>query len=185
MERRQSRLSSLFGPITPEKKVTKYKKQKIPIAIREAVWIHRCGRVFEHKCITSWCPNTISVFDFQCGHNIPESKGGQTTLSNLYPICSRCNLSMGDRYTIDEWNALHTAPSDAAAVAVPAAVPVPVPAPAPAPAPATIPSHRPSRAGRLTQKPPPSIRHRWWYCFTGPMPSLPEPPAPPSKPSIR
>ena len=27
-------------------------------------------------------------------------------ISNLYPLCSRCNVSMGDRYTIDEWNAI-------------------------------------------------------------------------------
>lgn len=47
----------------------------------------------------------MSVFDFECGHNVPESKGGKTTLDNLVPICARCNRSMGDRYSIDEWNA--------------------------------------------------------------------------------
>ena len=26
------------------------------------------------------------------------------SLKNLKPICARCNSSMGDRYTIDEWN---------------------------------------------------------------------------------
>jgi 5-methylcytosine-specific restriction endonuclease McrA len=45
----------------------------------------------------------MSVFDFQCGHNIPESKGGKTDVNNLIPICSRCNQSMGSQYTIDEW----------------------------------------------------------------------------------
>jgi len=44
------------------------------------------------------------VFDFQCGHNVPESKGGSTTLQNLVPICSRCNLSMGSQHTFDQWN---------------------------------------------------------------------------------
>jgi HNH endonuclease len=103
MERRSS-LRELFNQVPLP---TKYKKQKIPVALREAVWITRCGRVFEHKCLTSWCPNTITVFDFQSGHNIPESKGGKTCIENLYPLCCRCNVSMGDRYTFDEWTAMH------------------------------------------------------------------------------
>lgn len=81
-----------------------YRKRPIPKALREQVWLTQMGRVFEAKCKVSWCSNKITVFDFQCGHNIPESKGGKTTLSNLIPICSRCNISMGDGYTITEWN---------------------------------------------------------------------------------
>ena len=94
-------MNVLFKNITPKP----YKKQKIPVAIREAVWIRHCGRVFEHKCLTSWCPNKLTVFDFQSGHNIPESKGGETCVDNLYPICARCNMSMGNRYTFDQWTA--------------------------------------------------------------------------------
>ena len=106
-----TQISTLFSKIPvkmPEKVpvVGRYKKRKIPAAIREAVWIRHCGRVFEHKCLTSWCQNTITAFDFQCGHNIPESKGGTLAMTNLYPLCARCNISMGDRYTIDEWNAI-------------------------------------------------------------------------------
>jgi hypothetical protein len=82
----------------------KYKKKPIPTALREAVWIVKCGRVFEHKCNVHWCPNVMTAFDFQAGHNVPESKGGPTNMDNLIPICGRCNNSMGDRYTIDEWN---------------------------------------------------------------------------------
>ena len=90
--------------IPPEPKVTaKKRKHKIPAALREQVWIHKMGRVFEGKCPVTWCQNTITVFDFQSGHNIPESKGGATNLENLVPLCSRCNLSMGDTYTVDEW----------------------------------------------------------------------------------
>ena len=80
-----------------------YKKAKIPVALREQVWIKKMGRVFEGKCAVDWCNNNITVFDFQSGHNVPESKGGKTTIDNLIPICSRCNLSMGNNYTIDEW----------------------------------------------------------------------------------
>jgi hypothetical protein len=112
----QSQLKTFFSSIPV--KVARYKKQKIPAAIREAVWVKHCGRAFEHKCLTSWCPNTITVFDFQCGHNIPESKGGTLALTNLYPLCARCNVSMGDRYTIDEWNAIDKSSVVAATVQV-------------------------------------------------------------------
>lgn len=81
-----------------------YKKEAIPRALREQVWLKTFGQVYKHKCNVSWCRNEITVFDFHMGHNIPESKGGVTTIENLQPICSRCNLSMGDSYSIDEWN---------------------------------------------------------------------------------
>lgn len=91
------------APVAPMKP---YKKKPIPTAIREAAWVLRCGRVFEHKCLTTWCPNMLTVFEFQAGHDIPESKGGATKPENLYPICSRCNQSMGNRYTFQEWCAI-------------------------------------------------------------------------------
>ena len=81
-------------------------KTKIPCALREQVWVHFNGRNFEKKCYVRWCKNKTDVFSFQVGHNIPESKGGLTTLENLRPICSRCNSSMSNNYTIDEWNNL-------------------------------------------------------------------------------
>jgi hypothetical protein len=81
-----------------------YRKKKIPKALAEQVWITNFGHVFEHKCKVVWCRNKITVFDYECGHNIPESKGGKTTIDNLLPICARCNRSMSDAYTIDEWN---------------------------------------------------------------------------------
>jgi 5-methylcytosine-specific restriction endonuclease McrA len=80
-----------------------FKKTKIPKAIREQVWLSKIGRKFEGKCKTTWCNNKITVFDFQAGHDIPESKGGSMEVSNLLPICSRCNLSMGNQYTFKEW----------------------------------------------------------------------------------
>ena len=80
-----------------------YKKKKIPKALAEQVWITAMGHRFDAKCRVSWCTNRINVFDYECGHNVPESKGGKTTLDNLVPICARCNRSMGDMYTIDEW----------------------------------------------------------------------------------
>ena len=80
------------------------RKAAIPKALREQVWTRFMGPVFSGKCKTVWCENTITVFDFQCGHNMPESKGGATTIDNLVPICTRCNLSMSDNYTFQEWS---------------------------------------------------------------------------------
>ncbi len=81
-------------------------KAHIPKALREQVWRRHVGKVYSHKCSIKWCSNEMTVFDFQCGHDIPESKGGETILENLQPICSRCNLSMSNNYSIQEWNTL-------------------------------------------------------------------------------
>jgi 5-methylcytosine-specific restriction endonuclease McrA len=87
---------------------TRRKKAPIPRALREQVWLKYVGKNYESKCTVGWCENKITVFDFQSGHIIPESKGGPTTLENLMPICSRCNSSMNNQYTITEWNTLGT-----------------------------------------------------------------------------
>ena len=81
-------------------------KQKIPKALREQVWLSHVGAKYSGKCRTAWCENVMTVFDFQCGHDTPESKGGETIIENLIPICSRCNLSMSNTYTFKEWNRL-------------------------------------------------------------------------------
>lgn len=81
-------------------------KVKIPRALREQLWLTQIGKKYSAKCKTYWCENIITVFDFQCGHDIPESKGGATVIENLVPICARCNLSMSNVYTFKEWNYL-------------------------------------------------------------------------------
>jgi len=101
----------------------KKRKAKIPAAVQEAIWIKRMGRVFEGKCLTTWCPNIINVFDFHAGHDIPESKGGTIDPENLYPICARCNLSMGDRYTFQEWCAMSQVQSPPQNSSVPVVLP--------------------------------------------------------------
>ena len=89
--------------VNPNPTVQKKRKETIPVKLREEVWIKQMGRTFEGKCPTTWCTNTITVFDFESGHNIPESRGGPTTIENLVPICSRCNRSMGSQHTFDQW----------------------------------------------------------------------------------
>ena len=82
-------------------------KKTIPGALREQVWILHCGdKHFKHKCLVTWCENTITPFMFEVGHNVPESKGGTLDIDNLRPICGKCNRSMGDQYTIDEFSHL-------------------------------------------------------------------------------
>jgi hypothetical protein len=82
------------------------KKAVIPRALREQVWLNFIGKKFEYKCLVTWCENIINVFNFEVGHNVPESKGGTLDISNLRPICGKCNRSMGDNFTIDEFSAI-------------------------------------------------------------------------------
>uniref|UniRef100_A0A6C0F0Q5 HNH endonuclease 5 domain-containing protein n=1 Tax=viral metagenome TaxID=1070528 RepID=A0A6C0F0Q5_9ZZZZ len=81
-------------------------KEPIPKRIRELVWTTHNGETFSNKCYVSWCDNKLNVFNFQVGHDIPESKGGTIDIDNLKPICGNCNLSMGNKYTITEWSKL-------------------------------------------------------------------------------
>ena len=92
---------------TKNKKKRKYIKTTIPKAIREQCWIQVFGETFKKKCYINWCENDISVFDFHVGHDKPESEGGTLDVSNLKPICARCNLSMSNNYTIKQWDALN------------------------------------------------------------------------------
>jgi hypothetical protein len=96
---------------TPTSQEQKKRKDPIYAALRQAVWVKHMGRVFEGKCMTPWCPSTITVFNFECGHNVPESWGGPTTLENLFPICGTCNKSMGNKYTFDDWCKIHAGPT--------------------------------------------------------------------------
>lgn len=83
-------------------KAKPFKKVRIPIALREQVWLRYGGEKFRKKCYVPWCINDITVFNFQCGHIHAESLGGPTIIENLVPICSRCNQCMGTQH-MDEW----------------------------------------------------------------------------------
>ena len=91
------KMRSLRGLPIQVQPTEKKRKATIPKALREQ------GRVFEGKCPTTWCQNTITVFNFESGHNIPESKGGPTTIENLIPLCGNCNKSMSSGHTFEEW----------------------------------------------------------------------------------
>ena len=62
--------------------------------MKKLVWnMHIGEEIGKSKCLC--CKITdITAFSFNCGHIIAESKGGETILSNLKPICQNCNSSM-------------------------------------------------------------------------------------------
>ena len=81
--------------IKEETKKIKYKKKRISATLKRLVWNYWIGEeIGKSKCLC--CKITyITAFSFNCGHIIAESKGGETILSNLKPICQNCNSSMG------------------------------------------------------------------------------------------
>lgn len=102
--RRKSRIAVIVPtdvtvPAPPQRKA-------VPKALREQVWRTHIGESYKAKCAVTWCTNQITPFDYEVGHNVPHSQGGSLELANLRPICGRCNKSMGDNYTIDQWNEL-------------------------------------------------------------------------------
>lgn len=86
------------------KRIRITRKQAIPTALKSAIWLAYNGKCFEAKCNVTWCQTFINVFNFEAGHDVPESKGGPTTLENLRPICALCNRSMGNTYSITEFS---------------------------------------------------------------------------------
>lgn len=82
---------------TEDNKTKKNKKQKISRALRIKCWDTYIGvDVGKAKCMC--CDhNYITQHKFECGHVIAESKGGTLHISNLRPVCSVCNSSMGTK----------------------------------------------------------------------------------------
>ena len=83
------------------------RKMTIPKKLRQQCWENICGKVYSHKCYVSWCTTEIDVWTFEVGHNLAEANGGTLDLSNLFPICSLCNKSMGTT-SIDDWSKLNS-----------------------------------------------------------------------------
>jgi 5-methylcytosine-specific restriction endonuclease McrA len=76
-------------------------KKNIPKIKKQEIWYHYIGEdIGRTKCFCCNI-NDIRQLEFHCGHIIPKSKGGEMSLQNLRPICSKCNLSMGNENMID------------------------------------------------------------------------------------
>ncbi len=54
------------------------------------------GDIIKHKCLCCKKAN-ITNMDFEVGHILAVSNGGNDEISNLRPICSVCNKSMGSK----------------------------------------------------------------------------------------
>lgn len=73
-----------------------YSKTKISSALRSALWRAYFTNKLDGTC---YCCNRLISYDhFECGHIIPESKGGPTEITNLKPVCGACNKSMGSTH---------------------------------------------------------------------------------------
>ena len=71
------------------------KKKKIPQTLRIQVWNKWIGEeIGKTKCLCCKL-HDISQLNFNCGHIVAESKGGELKTENLKPICQSCNNSMG------------------------------------------------------------------------------------------
>jgi len=64
------------------------KKERIPLNLRRRV-IERDGLY----CV--YCDDDLRDAEIHMDHVIPESKGGETSYSNLQVTCRKCNLAKG------------------------------------------------------------------------------------------
>ena len=85
----------------PETKITKpYVKDKIPRAVKNCLWINYFGEKRVGVC--ACCQREpITLNNFNASHILAERCNGTTTLDNLAPTCTICNLSMGTMHMMD------------------------------------------------------------------------------------
>ena len=76
-------------------------KDTISNNLKEQVWTTYFGQQQKKQCPIENCKRFINCKAFSTGHIISEANKGKTELNNLYPICSRCNSSMGSKNWID------------------------------------------------------------------------------------
>ena len=73
--------------------VSSENRVKIKKNLRKAVWSKHFETSMIGNCVV--CVDEITYDNFQCGHIKSVFYGGETTLSNLEPICGSCNNDMG------------------------------------------------------------------------------------------
>lgn len=77
-----------------------YSRKTIPQALRKALWETEIGTNYIGKCYV--CGGRTTPFEFEAGHIISSSDGGEDTLRNLRVLCCLCNRSMGTQ-NLDEY----------------------------------------------------------------------------------
>jgi hypothetical protein len=75
----------------------KRKKRKIPKQIRANVWSEWIGDKTTGVCFSCRQNKLQHMTNWECGHIISDKDGGDLSISNLRPLCSTCNKSMGAR----------------------------------------------------------------------------------------
>ena len=77
----------------------KGRKKRMTKPLKNKVW-NKYYQTDEAICPILNCSNKLfknKTDGFHAGHIIPESKGGETILDNLRPLCKFCNSSMGNK----------------------------------------------------------------------------------------
>lgn len=86
-----------YKNITPKHNFSK--RIPIPPLLREQVWSKEFGAHTNGNCPIYNCQNILDKKvsnSWHCGHIISHNNKGETTLDNLRPICSKCNIDMSD-----------------------------------------------------------------------------------------
>lgn len=91
--------SENITPATPTTSTTvkkdSLKRKSIPKAVKVSIWKKYISpSKLDGKCFVG-CGTLIQINNFEAGHVISFSNGGENTIENLRPICSLCNKSMG------------------------------------------------------------------------------------------
>ena len=69
------------------------KRKNIPKAVKQDLWIRHFGKKYKGNCFV--CNRVIETHNFEAGHIKSVANGGSDNISNLKPICMKCNRSMG------------------------------------------------------------------------------------------
>jgi hypothetical protein len=86
--------------VKPVEQITQ-RRRPLPASVRDSVWNHYIGEdINKHRCL---CCKKVLITNrqFQVGHVISVRDGGTDEISNLRPICSPCNHSMGTKNMIE------------------------------------------------------------------------------------
>ena len=79
----------------------KKRKKTISKTIKKEVWKKCMGNVNEGLCLCCKINKINAINNCSYGHIISEADGGPTTIDNLIPICTPCNLGMQTQNMID------------------------------------------------------------------------------------
>jgi hypothetical protein len=74
-------------------------REKISKQLRNNVWTLNCGITNNSMC--PFCKKNMTKDNFHVSHDIPHIKGGESTVENLFPCCSSCNLKMGTNTKVE------------------------------------------------------------------------------------